>query len=95
MKMNGKQLKIILKKLSNLNNKNAKPFEKNQTVLISTRFVKKNNKLSIKKFAKKGTYFLPAKIIKIVSSFEYWIQFSIDNEKLCIKKILIICVIIG
>ena len=52
-----------IKKIRNRNNKNAKPFDKNQPVLISISFVKKNNKLCIKKFQNKGTYSLPAKII--------------------------------
>ena len=68
------------------NTKNSNPFKSNQTVLISTRFIKKNNKLGVKKFAKKGTYSLPAKIIKIGSSHEYWIKFSLSNENLGIKK---------
>ena len=35
---------------------------------------------------KKGTYSLPAKIIEIGSSHEYWIKFFFNDKKLEIKK---------
>ena len=44
---------IILKNI--INNKKANLLEKNQKILISITFILKNNKLSLKKFCKKGT----------------------------------------
>ena len=53
IKKTGIMLLIILKNI--INNKKANLLEKNQKILISITFILKNNKLSLKKFCKKGT----------------------------------------
>lgn len=49
--------------------------------VISTTFILKNNKLSLYKFCKKGTYSLPAIILDIASSHEYYVKFLYDNKE--------------
>ena len=47
-----------------------------------------NNTLKYKKFSKKGTYTIPAKILGVASIYEYYAEFylSFDNLKIELKK---------
>ena len=47
-----------------------------------------NNTLKYKKFSKKGSYTIPAKILGVASTYEYYVQFylSLDKFKIDLKK---------
>ena len=47
-----------------------------------------NNILKFKKFSKKGNYTIPAKILGVASTYEYYVEFylSFDNLKIELKK---------
>ena len=47
-----------------------------------------NNTLKYKKFSKKGSYTIPAKILGVASTYEYYVEFYIlfDNLKIELKK---------
>ena len=70
-----------MKKTQEFRLKNANPIVDNSFVLISTRYIKKGNKLDIK-FNKKGKKLLPGKVIGKGDGNTYPVKVSINYKDL-------------